>query len=53
LGQKLKFWSKIKILVTNPKIESLVKNRGFGQKPKFWSKIEIFVFQVFRKFNFQ
>jgi len=32
--QKLKFWSKIEILV---------KNRNFGQKSKFWSKIEILV----------
>ena len=30
--QKLKFWSKIEILV-NP--------RNFGQKSKFWSKIQI------------
>ena len=33
-GQKLKFWSKIKIVV---------KNWNCGQKLKFWSKIEILV----------
>ena len=32
IRQKLKFWSKIEILV---------KNRNFGQKSKFWSKIEV------------
>jgi len=34
VGQKLKFWSEVEILV---------KNRNFGQKLKFWSKIEILV----------
>jgi len=34
VGQKLKFWSKIEILV---------KNRNFAQKSIFWSKIEILV----------
>jgi len=33
-GQKLKFWSKIEILV---------KNRKFDKKSKIWSKIEILV----------
>jgi len=51
VGQKLKFWSKIKILIKNwnfgqklnfwSKIEILVKKSKSGQKSKFWSKIEI------------
>jgi len=51
--QKLKFWSKIEVLVKSrnfgqkskfwSKIEILVKDRNFGQKLKFWSKIEVLV----------
>ena len=54
-GQKLKFWSKIEILVNScnfgqklklwSKTEILVNNRNFGQKLKFWPKKRKFSYQ--------